>query len=510
MEEQSTAESSRSVARHTTHTPPPRPSVPYQTHSDFSIEGEQVRESIGITNGRAHIDQSRAASAQQPNLSSASPIDVLKLIENNEQLSTLLTQGCGNRHDPHSDHRSEGVALHDPRYKEAEVQSGKTITSLIAAINLGKNHWHNTWDPLAEEAEKSVSPYISGPMRIGIVGETGQGKSCLIGSLLGDEGVVQTAKSGESLTRVILEYHHWADHDSRFKYRAIISLLPWESVQKRIETYFEHWNHGLLSHQDESEHEDEDEDGEQSPDPAGPDSPGADTETATGFFQALFRGDPHFEDEETMKEYLLSSERSPVRHDIRDQLIKRARDMYDELDCQDTNIYKRTTEELWHKLARFTHGRSADDSRRGCDAWPFAEVVKIGGPFALSEHIIIADTPGRNDLNRLARASVDDYLPSCSSVIIACNISRIISDDSLPNQIEKIQRHRPVTVVATFSEDVGLVPSRHTKLSPGEKHTYMRLHEKLKQLQNEELDPSAAEAILRNQLKQKHLKKAYV
>ncbi|KAI4673826.1 uncharacterized protein J4E84_010898 [Alternaria hordeiaustralica] len=347
-------------------------------------------------------------------------------------------------------------------------------------------------------------------MRIGIIGETGQGKSCLIGSLLGDEGVVQTAKSGESLTRVILEYHHWADHDSRFKYRAIISLLPWESVQKRIETYFEHWNHGLLSHQDESEHEDEDEDGEQSPDPAGPDSPGADTETATGFFQALFRGDPHFEDEETMKEYLLSSERSPVRHDIRDQLIRRARDMYDELDCQDTNIYKRTTEELWHELARFTHGRSADDSRRGCDAWPFAEVVKIGGPFALSEHIIIADTPGRNDLNRLARASVDDYLPSCSSVIIACNISRIISDDSLPNQIEKIQRHRPVTVVATFSEDVGLVPSRHTKLSPGEKHTYMRLHEKLKQLQNEELDPSAAEAILRNQLKQKHVKKAYV
>ncbi|KAI4658647.1 uncharacterized protein J4E79_006405 [Alternaria viburni] len=329
--------------------------------------GEQVRKSIGITDGRAHIDQSRHASAQQPSILSASPTDVLKLIEVNEQLSTLLTQGFGNRHDPHSDHKSEGVALHDPRYKEAEVQSGKTIASLIAAINLGKNHWHSSWDPLAEEAEKSVSPYVSGPMRIGIVGETGQGKSCLIGGLLGDEGVVQTAKSGESMTRVILEYHHWIDHDSRFKYRAIISFLPWESVQKRIETYFEHWNHGLLSHEDESEHEDEE--GDQTPDPAGPDSPGADTETATGVFHALFRGDPSFEDEETMKDYLLSSERAP---------------------------------------------------------------------------------------------------------------------------------------------DVGLVPSRHTKFSPDEKHTYVRLHEKLKQLQQEELSPSAAEAILRNQLKQKHIKKAYV
>ncbi|KAI4959906.1 hypothetical protein J4E86_001524 [Alternaria arbusti] len=426
----------------------------------------------------------------------------------------LLTQGFGNRHDPHSDYKAEGVALHDPRYKEAEVQSGKIIASLIAAINLGKNHWHSSWDPLAEEAEKSVSPYVSGPMRIGIVGKTGQGKSCLIGSLLGDEGIVQTAKSGESLTRVILEYHHWIDHDSHFKYRAIISLLPWDSVQKRIETFFEHWNHGLLSHEDESEREDEDE--HPSPDPAGPDSPGADTETAAGVFQALFRGDPSFEDEETMKEYLLSSEWSPVRHDIRDRLIKRARDMYDELDCQDTSIYKRTTEELWHELARFTHGRSADDSRRGCDAWPFVEVVKIGGPFALSEHIVIADTPGRNDLNRLARASVDDYLPSCSSVIIAHNISRIISDTSLPNQIEKIQQHRPVTVVATFSEDVGLLRSRHTNFIGDEKHTYERLREKVEQLEykggkHQELrkNPSS-EAVLLDQLKQKIIKQAYV
>jgi len=184
----------RFPTRHTTFSPPPRPSVPRQTHPGFLSEGKQVRESIETNDGRAHIEQPRDASAQQPNLLSASPTDVLKLIEDDEQLSMLLTQGFGNKHDPHSDHRSEGVALHDPRYKEAEVQSGKTIASLIAAINLGKNHWHSSWDPLAEEAETSVSPYVSGPMRIGIVGETGQGKSCLIGGLLGDEGIVQTVR----------------------------------------------------------------------------------------------------------------------------------------------------------------------------------------------------------------------------------------------------------------------------------------------------------------------------
>jgi len=257
------------------------------------------------------------------------------------------------------------------------------------------------------------------------------------------------AKSGESLTRVILEYHRWT-HE-RFKYEAKISLLPWEAVQKRIETYFEHWNNGLLPHEDESDFEDEEED--QGPDPAGPDFPGADTETATGVFQALFRKDPDFEDDDTMRKYLLSSEQSPVRHDIRDRLINRARDMYDKLYCTHALEYcTRTAEDLWHKLARFTHGRSADDTREGCDAWPFIKVVRIGGPFDICKHIDIADTPGRNDMNRLARASVEDYLPSCSAVIIACNSSRIISNDSLPVQIEKIQRHHPVTVVATFSE----------------------------------------------------------
>ena len=182
----------RSKLRPTTQTPPPRPSVPRQTRLDSSNEGEHVRESIEVTDGRAHIAHSGDASAQQPNRLSASPTEVLKSIEDDEQLSMLLTQGFGNRHDPHSDYKAEGVALHDPRYKEAEVQSGKIIASLIAAINLGKNHWHSSWDPLAEEAEESVSPYVSGPMRIGIVGKTGQGKSCLIGSLLGDESIVQT------------------------------------------------------------------------------------------------------------------------------------------------------------------------------------------------------------------------------------------------------------------------------------------------------------------------------
>jgi len=120
------------------------------------------------------------------------PTDVFELIKDDEQLSTLLTRGSGNRHDPHSDHKPEGVALHDPRYRDAEVQAGKIRASLIEAIKLGKDHWPSLWDPLAKEAEKSASPYVSGPMRIGIVGETGQGKSCLVGGLLGDEDIVQT------------------------------------------------------------------------------------------------------------------------------------------------------------------------------------------------------------------------------------------------------------------------------------------------------------------------------
>jgi hypothetical protein len=98
---------------------------------------------------------------------------------------------------------------------------------------------------------------------------------------------------------------------------------------------------------------------------------------------------------------------------------------------------------------RFTSGLPADRTTNAYDAWPFVELVSIGGPFAVLErNTILADTPGQNDINLLAETSVMSYLPRCTTVIIAHNIDRILSTRSLQKMI-RARRGCPVVVVAT-------------------------------------------------------------
>jgi hypothetical protein len=101
---------------------------------------------------------------------------------------------------------------------------------------------------------------------------------------------------------------------------------------------------------------------------------------------------------------------------------------------------------------RFTNGHPAGRTTNAYDAWPFVELVSIGGPFAVLERIImLANTPGQDDINLLAAGSVVSSLPGWTTVIIAHKIDRILSTRSHQKMI-RARRGCPVAVVATCSE----------------------------------------------------------
>ncbi|CAN9321794.1 unnamed protein product [Alternaria alternata] len=55
---------------------------------------------------------------------------------------------------------------------------------------------------------------------------------------------------------------------------------------------------------------------------------------------------------------------------------------------------------------RFTNDLPVDRTTNAYDAWPFVELVSIGGPFAVLErNIIQADTPGQDDIDLIAETS---------------------------------------------------------------------------------------------------------
>ncbi|CAN9220494.1 unnamed protein product [Alternaria alternata] len=61
---------------------------------------------------------------------------------------------------------------------------------------------------------------------------------------------------------------------------------------------------------------------------------------------------------------------------------------------------------------RFTNDLPVDRTTNAYDAWPFVELVSIGGPFAVLErNIIQADTPGQDDIDLIAETSGKYKLP---------------------------------------------------------------------------------------------------
>ncbi|CAN9271150.1 unnamed protein product [Alternaria alternata] len=66
-------------------------------------------------------------------------------------------------------------------------------------------------------------------------------------------------------------------------------------------------------------------------------------------------------------------------------------------------------DELWSHIMRFTNDLPVDRTTNAYDAWPFVELVSIGGPFAVLErNIIQADTPGQDDIDLIAETSIED------------------------------------------------------------------------------------------------------
>lgn len=132
---------------------------------------------------------------------------------------------------------------------------------------------------------------------------------------------------------------------------------------------------------------------------------------------------------------------------------------------------------------RFTNGHPAGRTTNAYDAWPFVELVSVGGPFAVLErNIILADTPGLDDINLLAESSVLSHLPRCTIVIIARKIDCILSTRSLQKMI-RARCGCPVAVVATCSEVED--PSSVEKNELEQTEEVRRLNAQLKQCESE-------------------------
>lgn len=159
------------------------------------VQYEQDARTSEIADKSSLEEWLRVISTYQPGLTVMPSVLSLEWLDNDAHLLSLLTQGL--RHTPGSDHIDPALSIHNQDYKNGEKEAFYLATPLMDALKRGRDLGYKSLEGLIEAVEAAALHYTSEPIRVGMVGDIGQGKSSLIGALLDDKEIIKHVSSLE-------------------------------------------------------------------------------------------------------------------------------------------------------------------------------------------------------------------------------------------------------------------------------------------------------------------------
>ena len=180
-----------------------------------------------------------------------------------------------------------------PVYHPAFLRAEQICTELVegAFIILKNAEYKDTRVlQLLQKASMSRTLEYPEPKLVGLIGDSGVGKSSLINSLLDTPDIALAGANGEACTNVITEYHQ-AQPSQKAPFMAEITLLESPLVQRMLMTHLD-WYHRYLHQSGDTM------------DQEAVDELNGHVETATETFQALFADREEFRTEERTHQFL--------------------------------------------------------------------------------------------------------------------------------------------------------------------------------------------------------------
>ncbi|KAK8221531.1 hypothetical protein IWZ01DRAFT_537433 [Phyllosticta capitalensis] len=288
-------------------------------------------------------------------------------------------------------------------------------------------------DPDAKEWLKSINDLKSQNLKnqtiLGVVGNTGAGKSSVINAMLDEERLVPT-NCMRACTAVVTEMS-WNDSDEyRSRYRAEIEFIKYEDWLRELQVLYSDMLDGNGNMTRDSSHAD------------------TDAGIAWAKIKAVYP-------QKTKDMIALTT---PERLALEVQGLLGTTKRINESDSGD--FYKR----LQYFVDSQEKVKDSKEKKR-MEYWPLIKVVKIYTKAeALSTGAVVVDLPGVQDSNAARAAVAEGYMKQCSGLWIVAPITRAVDDkaakkllgDTFKRQLKLDGTYDNVTFICSKTDDISL------------------------------------------------------
>ncbi|KAH8590098.1 hypothetical protein B0O99DRAFT_635601 [Bisporella sp. PMI_857] len=321
------------------------------------------------------------------------------------------------------------------------INEGKNISGLLAdnlkRSSLADNEESNLFQvlSLAGELRNYQSPV---EFSIGLVGDSGVGKSSLINSLLDTENLAKTAGTGSACTTIVTEYRKKRESDTA-AYTVEIERIGNPEMEGLLQqSVLDYRRYHLLDRDD----------------PEGPDK----TEIEQLRVKAELAWNTliaAFVDRDGCTEVLFQN--TGISTDEITQMV---------LGWKNQIIWPAGLDSSAAILTADSAPDCADQIEKLLKKlmWPFIKVVRIYlDAVVLQNGIILVDLPGFRDVNSARVRVTETRLYQCDEIFVVAEISRVVTnkgvEDLVVRQLGKnfnsLKRSQGVTIICTKSEDLG-------------------------------------------------------
>ncbi|KAL5390396.1 hypothetical protein DPSP01_001963 [Paraphaeosphaeria sporulosa] len=299
--------------------------------------------------------------------------------------------------------------------------------SEVADVSPDAQQWIDTIKKMKEQPDRSRTI-------IGVVGNTGAGKSSVINALLDEERLVPT-NCMRACTAVVTEISWNSDNDPDHRYRAEIEFINRADWEKDLKVLMQEFlsESGTLTREASD--------------------PNTDAGIAWAKFHAVY---PSIQKEKlasyTVETLMTKTAVLNVLGTTKEIYHPRAKPFYAEL------------QELVDSKEKVTGKKDHQKQQKNqMEFWPLIKVVRLYTKSeALSTGAVVVDLPGVHDSNAARAAVAERYIQQCSGLWIVAPITRAVDDKAAKNlmgsafrrQLKYDGNYSAVTFICSKTDDI--------------------------------------------------------